>query len=317
MNAAPSPRAQSLVVCELPQLAFLRISGADAQRFLHAQLTCDVNALGPGRSTFGAYCTPRGRVLASFLLWRESEDYLVQLPAELCAPIAARLSRYVLRSRVALRDETSERVAIGVAGKDAAARLHEAIGLAPQRLQEVAVGPEASVIRIAAERFEIVAARAAAPALLEALAPGAERADAEYWAWLDIRAGVPAIAPATQEEFVPQAIHLDRLGAVSYTKGCYPGQEIIARTHHLGRLKQRMYLAHLAGPERPAPGDRLYSPEFGTQASGTVVSAARAPGGGHDLLAVLQIESAEGGNVRWREPDGPPLEIRGLAPTGS
>ncbi|MGH8623004.1 MAG: YgfZ/GcvT domain-containing protein, partial [Burkholderiales bacterium] len=174
---------------------------------------------------------------------------------------------------------------------------------------QVAQGPGAMVIELPGNRYEIVAAREKAQPLLASLASGVERVGADYWEWLDIRAGIPVILPATQEAFVPQMVNLDVIGGVSLSKGCYPGQEIVARMHYRGTLKQRMYLANVAESDSPQPGDKLYSPGLGEQACGTIVNAARSPEGGCDVLAVIQIASAEKGDVHWKAPGGPALKL--------
>jgi hypothetical protein len=127
---------------------------------------------------------------------------------------------------------------------------------------------------------------------------------------LTIRAGVPIITPSTADLFVPQAANWDALGGISFQKGCYAGQEIVARTQYLGRLKERLVLAHFDGTP-PAAGERLYSAEFGDQACGTVVNAAAAPDGG-DLLAVLQLAAAESGDLHLGALDGMPLNLQAL-----
>ena len=300
------------VFCELAQFGLIRFSGAEAQAFLHNQLSCDVAALTAGKSTYGSYCTPKGRVLATFLLWRASEDFFMQLPSPLREPIQKQLSKYILRSKVKATDATAEWTLLGVAGKDAAALVQRAVGQVPKAVYEVTQTPEAMVLDLPGDRYEIVTAREKAPALLASLASGAEKADAEYWDWLDIRAGVAVILPATQEAFVPQMVNLDLIGGVSLTKGCYPGQEIVSRMHYRGTLKQRMYLANISGSNRPQPGEKLYSSDFGEQACGTIVNAAHSPEGGHDVLAVIQIASAERGDVRWNSPSGARLKFMQL-----
>jgi folate-binding protein YgfZ len=297
------------VFCELAQFGLIRFSGAEAQAFLHSQLSCDVAALTPGKSTYGSYCTPKGRVLATFLLWRSGEDFFMQLPSPLREPIQIQLSKYILRSKVKATDASSDWTLIGVAGKDAAALVQDAVGQLPKAAHEVAHAPDTMVINLPDGRYEIVAARGKAPAVLASLGSGAGKADADHWDWLDIRAGVPVVLPATQEAFVPQMLNLDLIGGVSLTKGCYPGQEIVSRMHYRGTLKQRMYLANIAGSDRPQPGEKLYSSEFGEQACGTIVNAARSPEGGCDVLAVIQIASAERGSVCWKTPDGPALRM--------
>jgi hypothetical protein len=198
---------------------------------------------------------------------------------------------------------------IGVAEKDAHALVKQAVSQAPNAVHEVAHAADVMVIRLPSDRFEIVAPQDKAPRILEALATGAMMSDQEHWEWLDIRAGIPTILPTTQEAFVPQMVNLDLIGGVSFEKGCYPGQEIVARMHYRGTLKQRMYLANIAADERPQPGEKLYSPDFGEQACGTIVNAARSPEGGHDLLASIQISSATRGDLHWKAPDGPALKL--------
>jgi hypothetical protein len=293
--------------CELAHFGLIRFSGAEAQTFLHNQLTCDVGALAPGRSTYGGYCTPKGRVLATFLLWRTDEDFFMQLPTPLREPTQKQLTKYILRAKVKATDATPEWTLLGVAGKDAAALVQRTVGEAPTAVHQVAQAAGAMVIKLPGDRYEIVAAREKAPTLLASLASGAEKASADYWDWLSIRAGIATILPATQEAFVPQMVNLDLIGGVSLTKGCYPGQEIVSRMHYRGTLKQRMYLANVAGTNLPQPGDKLYSADFGEQACGTVVNASRSPEGGHDLLAVIQIASAGKGDVHWKSLGGPKL----------
>jgi len=298
--------------CELANLGLIRFFGTEAQSFLHNQLTCDVSELAPGTSTYGGYCNPKGRVLTTFLLWRSGEDFFMQLPSSLREPIQKQLSKYILRAKVKATDESANWKLLGVAGQDAAEQVRRAVGVVPSVVRDVACTSEAMVIRLPGDRYEIVAAREKAEALLASLASGSEKTSSDYWDWLDIRAGIATILPSTQEQFVPQMLNLDLIGGVSLTKGCYPGQEIVARMHYRGTLKQRMYLANVPGADSPKPGDKLYSPGFGEQACGTIVNAARARDGGHDVLAVIQIASAEKGDVHWRSLDGPTLKLLSL-----
>ena len=292
----------------LPQFGLIRFSGDDAQTFLHNQLSSDVSALTPGRSTYGAYCTPKGRMLATFLLWRSDLGYFMQLPASLRESIQKQLSKFILRSKVKATDASGDWTLIGVGGKDAAALVQRVIGQAPKGEHEVAHTSDATVIRLPGDRFEIAAAKDKVPRMIEAIAAGSDKAATDHWEWLDIQAGIPTILPATQEAFVPQMVNLDLVGGVSFEKGCYPGQEIVARMHYRGTLKQRMYLAGIAASERPQPGEKLYGAGFGEQACGTIVNAAPSPQGGYDALAVIQIAAAKNG-VHWRALDGPLLKL--------
>ena len=292
-------RLGTVIVCELSHFRLVRFFGAESQSFLHNQLTCDVAALESGKSTYGSYCNPKGRVLATFLLWRTGDEFFMQLPSSLREPIQKQISKYILRAKVKVADASPDWTLIGVVGTGAAALV-----------QRVAGGE--TVIKLPGERYEIAVTRGKDQAILAALASETEKVSPEHWDWLDIRAGVPVILPATQEAFVPQMLNLDLIGGVSLTKGCYPGQEIVARMHYRGTLKQRMYLANVAGSDSPQPGDKLYSPDFGEQACGTIVNAARSPEGGSDVLAVIQIASAEKGNVHWKSPSGPMLKLMQL-----
>lgn len=297
------------MLCNLPDVGLIRFSGDDAQAFLHNQLTCDVAALAPGRSTYGAYCTPKGRILATFLLWRTADAYFMQLPSSLREPIQKTLTRFILRARVRAEDVAGDWALLGASGSDADAVARRATGQAPAGEHEVSLIAGAMALRLPGDRCEIVTRWDKATALVDS---GWQNAGPEYWEWLDIRAGVPVVLPETQEEFVPQMVNLDLIGGVSFEKGCYPGQEIVARMRYRGTLKQRMVLANIETMDEPRPGDKLYSADFGKQACGTIVNAARSPEGGHDMLASIQISAVEKGEVRWKTTDGPTLELRQL-----
>lgn len=301
-----------MILSDLSHHGLIAFSGEDTRAFLHAQLTSDVNALLPGRSQYSGYCTPKGRLLASFLLWRNESDYLLQLPAALREPIQRRLSSYILRSRVKTRDASTEFARFGIAGDGAEARLQALFGNIPHAPHEVTYRDGVILLGLPGERFEIVVVTDKAAAIRRSLAENAETASPGYWEWLDVRAGIPVITPATQEEFVPQMVNFDAIGAVSFNKGCYPGQEIVARTHYLGRLKQRMFLAHVATDAAPQPGNKLYSADMGDQASGVIVNAAASPAGGYDMLAVIQLSSVAAGVIHLGTPDGPALQLLDL-----
>jgi len=295
--------------CNLPDLGLIGFTGEDAQSFLHNQLTCDVNALGLNQSTYGSYCTPKGRVLATFLLWRTAEGCFMQLPGALREGIQKRLAMYVLRSKVKVADASPHWTATGLSGEGAEAHLGRVFGAAPRSDHEVMATPDTMVIRLPERRYEVLAAARNASETLTALKAGTEPMSPALWDQLDIRAGISTVTPPTQEEFVPQMLNLDLIGGLSFSKGCYPGQEIVARMHFLGSVKQRTYRAHIQTGELPVPGDKLYSEDLGGQASGTIVNAAPSAGGGFDVLAAVQISSAQGATLHWRSPDGPVLRL--------
>lgn len=290
------------VLCDLSHFGVLRVSGEDAQGFLQNLLSSDVKAVTPARAQLSSFNTPKGRMLATFLVWQSGADYFLQLPGSLAAAMQKKLSMYVLRSKVKITDASNDLVCLGLAGKHANTLAKESCAAVPDADMDVTQSAGTVVIRLDANRMQIITAPEQARGLWKSLNCGARAAGAPCWDWLNIRAGIPVIQPATQEEFVPQMANLELIGAVNFKKGCYPGQEIVARMQYLGRLKQRMYLAHVSlahvGGAAPQPGDKLYSAEMEGQHSGTVVNAAPAPDGGYDLLAVVQTGSRESQTVR-------------------
>ncbi len=290
----------SSVWCPLPY-ALLAIDGADATTFLQGQLSNDVGRLQPGRWQYTTHNSPKGRMLANLVLWPEASGYRALLPLDIAEPIRKRLAMYVLRSKVTVADATAGSARIGLAGPGASALVREAFGTVPVA-GEVLTADDLRVLAMAADRFIVTGHTAAVDALRARLDTKVTDAAPATWEWLLIRAGVPTITAPTQDQFVLQTTNLDALGAVSFEKGCYTGQEIIARTQYLGRLKERLYAWHAQEPL--GIGTRLYSSAFGDQACGTVVNAAPAPGGGTDLLAVVQIAAADANDVRAGAPDG-------------
>lgn len=300
--------ASGTILCDLSHLGLIRFEGEDSTGFLQGQLTCDVREIR-GRAAHGGYCSAKGRLLATFLLWPAEGGYFMQLPGEIREAIQRRLSMFVLRAKVKLSDAGDGLIRMGIAGPGAGAALAAALGTVPAAPLALEQPGSVTVIRLDASRFELIAPPDEAPALWDRLATLATPAGATGWEWLEIRAGVPAVVPATQEQFVPQMANLDSIGAVSFSKGCYPGQEIVARTHYRGTLKRRMFLCHLDADAAPRPGDEIHAPDMEGQAAGMVVRAAPAPGGGFDLLAVTQLSSAEAGELHWGSPEGPRLRL--------
>jgi folate-binding protein YgfZ len=269
-----------------------------------------------GGAHWNGWCTAKGRLLATFLLLRRESDYLLMLPAEIAPAIAKRLRMYVLRSKVVVDDASERFVRLAIAGKSAAVLVAHRWGHSPEPMRSAQVDGHLC-IALDPERFVILAEPSRASSLWEALAAHARPAGADAWEWSLVQAGVPTIVARTQEEFVPQMANFELLGGVSFRKGCYPGQEIVARTQYRGGLKRRMARVHLAAGERPRAGDPVYAPGFGEQAAGMVVSAAPAPGGGFDALVVAQIESLERDELRIGSPQGARLEVRSRPPAAA
>ena len=311
-NTEINAAASGTVLADLSHFGLIGFSGEDTQTFLQGQLTNDVRQVNATQSQYSSYCTPKGRMLASFLVWQNADSHFIQLPAELQASIQKRLAMFVMRAKVKVRDASEEFIRFGMAGDEAEALLRTHFQTLPGAAQEVVHLEHSSVIRLPGNRFEIIAHPQHAAPLWDALSKAATPVGAGVWEWLDIQAGVPVISLATQDQFVPQMVNYEVIGGVSFTKGCYPGQEIVARTQYLGRLKRRMYLATLQTDTPPAAGDVLYGTDMEGQATGMVVNAQPAPDGGFNLLAVIQISSAEGSEIHWKTLDGPPLQLKPL-----
>ena len=297
------------VYAELSHFGLLEFTGDDVQSFLQGQLSCDVNALQRNHAVYGSYNSPKGRMFASFLLWRQADGYMMQLPRSLCLPVSKRLSMYVLRSRVKIEDKSAALTLLGVTGDGAELALQQTFKTVPSSPLTITTSDTVQVLRLDDTRFELIMAFADAQRVQGALANEARAISEAVWDRTNLHAGVPYITPATQDQFVPQMVNIDLIGGVSFNKGCYPGQEIVARMHYLGKLKQRMYLANIDSDAAPQPGDKLYSPETGDQAAGMIVNAAPAAGRGHDVLAVMPIADAISGKVRWSSLAGPPLTL--------
>ena len=292
----------------LGHLGVLQFSGEDAESFLQGQLSCDVANVGLRSSTYGAYCSPKGRMLANFLLWRGEAGFFMALSRDIVAAVQKNISRFVLRSKVKISDASSDIVLVGAAGPRVDGALRDVFPDLPTEPNEVCRQPGmGAVMKLRDGRFVLATEGSSAPALRQRLAGSLKPVDARAWRWLDIRSGLPLVTAATQDQFVPQMANFELLGGVSFDKGCYTGQEIVARAQHLGKVKRRMFLANVAAAA--AAGDELYSEDLGDQASGMVVNSEASPDGGHDLLAVVQTASRDSSAVHLKSRGGPVLRF--------
>ncbi len=270
------------MVAALTHLGVLAVSGADAENFLHNQLTNDVLELTPGAMHLGGYCSPKGRLLATLLIWKSNDGVMLVMPRELLPGIQKRLQMFVLRSKVTIADVSEQTVLIGAAVPD---------------LQEIgfsetdglnATWPSATGLQRALWMGPVESAMHLWNTLSKTLTP----TSASYWRWLDIRAGLPMVVEATREQFVPQMVNFDLVGGVNFRKGCYPGQEIVARSQYLGKLKRRMLLASTQA-EVAAAGMEIFSEADPGQPCGLVVNAEKNPAGTWDLLVEIKLEAAQ------------------------
>ncbi len=312
-DAADVAAARSgAIAVPLVHLRGIAADGEEAAAFLHNLFSNDVKGLPEDAAQWSSFNSPKGRMLASFLLWRADGGYRLALSADLHEAILKKLRMYVLRSKVALKD-AEDRALIGVSCETLAECLAKANLPVPAAPMKCSHRNGVSVIRLDAKRAIVDAPVDQVADIWTSLcAQDVTPAGTAAWQWLDVQSGIPLITEATQDAFVAQMLNYEIIGGVNFQKGCYPGQEIVARTQYLGKLKKRMY--RLQGPNHTeaAVGDDLFAPSFDDQAIGKIVTVAPAPNGGIEALAVLQIQAADEGKIFLKAPDGVKLRLAAL-----
>ena len=270
-----TPENQPLA-CPLSGFSILEVSGKDARGFLHGQLTNDLNALTVNHSQFSAWCNPKGQVIGNFIVIRREGGYLLILKSSLKDQARKRLGLYVLRADVSIHDRSGQLALLGIAHT----------WLDTGRLVGIE-GLTTAALPNGSNRYLLAGAAGAMGAALDTLSGRVALAGSRLWEQLDIQAGIPWIGQETQARFLPQMLNLDLLRGLSYQKGCYPGQEVIARLHYRGKLKKRLALFKAATDLHV--GDRLYQKDL-NNAVGDIINAT-APDGGAYALAVVRLDS--------------------------
>ncbi|TET01358.1 folate-binding protein [Burkholderia cepacia] len=285
----------------LPQFGVIDVAGDDAATFLHSQLTNDIEHLDAASARLSGYCSPKGRLLGSFLAW----------PA-----VQKRLSMFVLRAKAKLTDASDTLAVVGFAGdvRDVLSGIFDAL---PDGVHVKVDGPAGTLIRVpdaaGRKRYLWIGPRAEVDARVAALGGTLPVVSPAVWDWLDIRAGEPRITQPAVEQFVPQMVNFDVIGAVNFRKGCYPGQEIVARSQYRGTIKRRTALAHVAGEtDTVHAGVELFHSDDPGQPCGMIVNAAAAPAGGVDALVEIKLAALDNGTVHLGSADGPVLAFDAL-----
>lgn len=300
--------AESAFFSTLSHEGVLAVRGVDAGKFLQGQLTCNINYLGETRSGLGARCTQKGRMQSSFRILLEADGCLLAMANELIEPQLLDLRKYAVFSKSKLTDESAAWVRFGLQDGDQAL---SSLGLElPTETDSLVRANELIATRVSPGRAELWVKAEQAAQVQAQLAAQLPEKPLNDWLLGQIRAGIGQVMPATREEFIPQMINLQAVGGVSFKKGCYTGQEIVARMQYLGKLKRHLYRLSLPGDEIPEPGAVLFSPVHAS-AVGNVVIAAQAASG-VELLAVLQDNAIEGGQVHLGSADGPALSLQDL-----
>jgi hypothetical protein len=290
--------------CRLADRGVIRASGADAATFLQSQLTSDVASLDTGTARLAGFCSAKGRLQASFVVWRPGADeFLLSCPMDILAPTLKRLSMFVLRAKCKLSDASDAIAVVGVAGLAASAMLGDAA------VWQVRANGARTLLRLpdaaGLQRAWVVAAIGsevdveAAPAMTLAT-----------WRWLEVESGIVTIEAATVDRFVPQMVNFELVGGVDFQKGCYPGQEVVARSQYRGTTKRRTLLFDC--DTLPAAGQDVFASDVSGEPAGTVANAAPHPvhAGGSALVEVRL--AAVGEELRLGTADGPVLRRRPL-----
>ena len=295
-------------IAPLPDYGLLHVTGADARSFLHSQVTNDIEHLAPGKVQWNGFCTAKGRLLLSGRNWLSDDSIALLVPRTLAEPLRKRLSMFVLRSKAKVVDASDQFACLGLMGEKAATALAR-LGLPPSHIDTCTHQGEVTAIRLPTlrlsegelQRYLLVVPMHDLARVWEILV----RADvgqaltplgSEVWRWTEVRASEPRVVGGAVEQFVPQMVNFDLIGGVNFKKGCYPGQEVVARSHYLGKLKRRMFLADSGPGPCPAPGSDILSPGE-TEPCGQVVMAAGSPLGGISVLYESQIALAEGATL--------------------
>ena len=282
------------VLCDLSHLGLLEISGEDRLSFLQGQVTNDVNLLNGSNAHYAGYCSPKGRLLALFLAFAHLDHLHLQLPQSLVAPIMKRLKMYVLRSKVTITDIADTIVKFGINGPDATRLLSAIYPSLPSSDYELVSTEQATILKLPSlnyhTRYQIFTRVAEATQTWDSLKNSCKLVGKSCWDYLDINTGIPEVVTSTQEQFVPQMLNLDLLNGINFKKGCYTGQEIVARTHYLGSVKRRTYLAELATQEIPQAGEKVTDKALNE--IGQIVRVAPNAQSGFDALIEMRIESA-------------------------
>jgi folate-binding protein YgfZ len=268
-------------VVPLAHLGVIAVAGDDAVSFLQGQLTNDFALVRPDEARLAAYCTAKGRMLASFIGFKPSANEVILATSRDVLPqTLKRLSMYVLRAKAKLRDASGEFELWGIAGRTR---------LGPWQLQT-----DGATVQVGLYPAD------GTPRALAFVPAGGERPEGDeitpaLWAWGDVRSGIATITAPIVEAFVPQMLNYESVGGVNFKKGCYPGQEVVARSQFRGTLKRRAFLAH--GPSELSVGQELFHESDPSQPCGTVAQAAPSPAGGWDAIVSIQLSATQGGKV--------------------
>lgn len=321
MNSIALPHSCSSTTLEsghvvlLKQTGLLSLEGDDAVSFIHGQLSNDIDHLGSNQARLAAYCNPQGRMLALFHAWKSAGKVWLTVPLDILPALQKRLQMYVLRAKVALSDESGNMAILGIGGEKGSKALSKWFETLPSEPFGKTENEQGVLVRVADAfgfpRYLLTIQKARLQAVESELSSTLSVCDESGWTMGDIKAGVPQITLPVQDRFIPQMVNLEQAGGLSFKKGCYPGQEVIARTQYKGTVKRRMFhgMVELPFEDNPPIDVNMTAGadivDSDGQVCGTIVSSARRDNNRVDFLAVVQTEAIGSLALHVEKADGP------------
>lgn len=315
-SLANKEQLEKAYVCRIQDQGLLKVTGEDAASFLHNQLSNDVERLKMGEARYAAYCSPKGRMLASFYYWKHEDAIFLQCAANLLPALQKRLQMFVMRAKVKIEDVSANFVSIAFGGKTQIPQLFTVSN--PTAVHACATEQGSFLIRredsLEAMHFMAILDRTHAESAIAKLFEDCQVLDACAWRLAQIYAGVAQVQEQIKEQFVPQMLNFELIGGVNFRKGCYPGQEIVARSQYLGKLKRRMSIARIVGAnlDQVLPGAEIFSEDDPEQPCGMIVTAERDFDGVVVCLAEIKLSAHEAGKVHLGSVDGALLAFQAL-----
>lgn len=299
-NTNPSQIIEEGYICALTDLSLIEVTGENAAEFLHNQLSNDVQHLGSNETRFAAYCSPKGRMLASLLFWKIESTIILQVSSTLQETIQKRLQMFVMRAKVKLRNVSDELISIGLGGAKAETTLQQWFPQLPDIVNAKIDNDSGSLIRAAdafgQTRYQWIIKREVLEVIWPELESKLTHVSNNVWRRAEILAGIAHITKKTEEKFVPQMVNFELIGGVNFKKGCYPGQEIVARSQYLGKLKRRMFIAEIFSNDVQA-GMEVFSSADASQPCGMIVNAEIQDQQKHLCLVEMKMADFESGNI--------------------
>ena len=292
----------------LSHLGVIRITGEDRETFLQGQLTNDTRNIAEDKSQLSSYCTPKGRMLANFRILQHDSAWFMLIPAERLDAILKRLTMFVLRSKVSIENVSNDFIVTGLVGNCIADQLDSDL---PADTDDVTNHDGLAFVRVEKNlpRFIVIGEVDAMKNIWNKL-DKAIPVNTSQWRLHDIQAGIPTVYEETVEAFIPQMTNMHLLNGVSFTKGCYTGQEVVARMQYLGKLKRRMYPVNFETSLIPKPGDDIYSDSSQSgQGAGKLVDVVSTGENRYEGLAVLEINNIGDGKLQLTDSNGPVIHV--------